>query len=573
MRLLSLEIHNFRGIKDANINFNTDNRLLCLIGAGDSTKSTILLSIKYLFYSSWNLPICDNDFYLSKTENDIVIQGTICEIPKSLTTDNKFGLLLRKPYIEYDRKTNDEPEDDKAICLTIQLTVNSSLEPRWNIICNRCEPKPISGADRSKLATGFVGDNCGKDLSWGRYSVLQKYADSKGELHDAYIKIMREITSNVDLTKLDSISSDIKKIGEHYGVGFENEINTKLSFQNGSFNTCAYLFDGHVPVNLRGCGSQRLLSMGLNIAASQDGTVLLIDEIEHGLEPYRLRSLINEIRKRTKNIGQVIITTHSPVVLTECDVSELAVVFSNNGKTDIRYFKTTDSKINDQLQKQIRTDADAFLCKSLIVCEGKTEQGFIKAFDDYVVKEKGMRIAHKGIGIALGCGENTFSYAYNLKECGYNVSIFMDSDKKNEDEKKLEAKKQYNIKIFDWDSPNSIEEQLFLDLPETQVQQLIDIAVEEKGLSIISSVLKTEKILFESVNNKIILKTFDKNTRKTLGTLAKKKSKNGHIGEWFKRIDLGREIGNVTFNNFSEIGSKTKLHQTIFSIIDWVTQI
>lgn len=446
------------------------------------------------------------------------------------------------------------------------------MEPHWNIVCNRSEPKPISNIYRSKLAIGFVGDNCGKDLLWGKYSVLQKYADSKGVLHDAYIKIMRKITSNVDLTNLDSVSSDIYKIGEHYGVGFENDITTKLSFQKGSLDTSAYLFDGQVPVNLRGCGSQRLLSMGLNIEASQNGTVLLVDEIEQGLEPYRLRSLINELREQSKRSGQVIITTHSPVVLTECDASELMVSLSNNGKTEIRYFKTDDDKINEQLQRQIRTDADAFLCKSLIVCEGKTEQGFLKALDDFLVKEKGLRMAHKGIGIALGCGENTFPYAYNLKKLGYKVSIFMDSDKNSEYEKKKEAKEKYGIEIFDWDNPNSIEQQLFLDLTNNQIQELIDIAVEEKGLDTILSALKNEEILIKQVENRIILKTFDEKTRKILGQLAKKKSKNGHIGEWFKRIDLGREIGKVTFEHFSEIETNKKLYQTISSIINWVTQ-
>lgn len=104
MRLLNLEIHNFRGIKEADINFNSDNRFLCLLGAGDSTKSTILLSIEYLFSRTWNLPVCDNDFYLSNTDNDIVIQGTFCDFPESLLSDDKFGLLLRKPDIKYDKK-------------------------------------------------------------------------------------------------------------------------------------------------------------------------------------------------------------------------------------------------------------------------------------------------------------------------------------------------------------------------------------------------------------------------------------------------------------------------------------
>ena len=42
MRITNLEIHNFRGIRESYISFPIDTRIICLIGAGDSTKSTLL---------------------------------------------------------------------------------------------------------------------------------------------------------------------------------------------------------------------------------------------------------------------------------------------------------------------------------------------------------------------------------------------------------------------------------------------------------------------------------------------------------------------------------------------------
>ena len=111
MRLINLEIHNFRGIQNAKIDFPMNNRFICLIGAGDSTKSTILLSLEWLFSQTWNLPICDNDFYLANTENKITICGTFTEFPDYFLAEDKFGLFLRKPGIPYDGITNDEPAD------------------------------------------------------------------------------------------------------------------------------------------------------------------------------------------------------------------------------------------------------------------------------------------------------------------------------------------------------------------------------------------------------------------------------------------------------------------------------
>lgn len=573
MRIIEMEIHNFRGIRSCKIHFSEDDGLICLIGAGDSTKSTILLAIEWLFYKSWNLSICDNDFFDGDTGNNIIIRGTFTEFPNELMADDKFGMYLRKVGIPYDGVSNDEPADDIPVCLTMQLTIDSTLEPLWEVVCNRGEGKQISNRDRSKLPVGCVGNDCAKDLVWGRYSVLQKYADAKEVLHDAYIKVLREASDKVDLSQLDALMGDIESIGREFGVGFDNDIKNKLILYNSLFSSPAGLYDGSVPLNLRGLGSQRLLSMGLNITACQDGTVLLVDEVESGLEPYRLRSLINKLRVWTASSGQVILTTHSPVVLTECQASELGIVNSNQGMTKIYTLDKSDEDIYAQMQAQIRSDADAFLSKALIVCEGKTECGFIKALDDYVDRTFGYRLAYKGIGTAMGGGENTFKYAETFRDCGYTISIFMDSDKAEEKKEKNRYRFIEGIQIFDWEEPNSIEQQLFMDLPDILVQQLLDIAVNEKGVETIRGALQTKKIRFNENDGQIVLIDFSIQTRLALGELAKRNGKKGKVGGWYKRIDLGRQVGNIVFENWSDISPSTKLYQTVQALLEWVKKI
>ena len=50
MFITNLEIENFRGIKQGNLSFPLDSRVICMIGAGDSTKSTILRAIEWVFF-------------------------------------------------------------------------------------------------------------------------------------------------------------------------------------------------------------------------------------------------------------------------------------------------------------------------------------------------------------------------------------------------------------------------------------------------------------------------------------------------------------------------------------------
>lgn len=73
MRIIDLEILNFRGIKESHITFPSDSRIVCLIGAGDSTKSTLLKAIEWLFWPTWSLMINDADFYHSDPTKPIVI--------------------------------------------------------------------------------------------------------------------------------------------------------------------------------------------------------------------------------------------------------------------------------------------------------------------------------------------------------------------------------------------------------------------------------------------------------------------------------------------------------------------
>lgn len=566
MIINNLFIKNFRGIKECDIDFSLQSRIVCLIGAGDSTKSTILKAIEWILWPSWNLVVSDSDFYQCDTSTSIIIRGTFSEIPDQLIAEDKYGLHLRRPSIPIAEGINDEPKDGEQLCLTIQLTINESLEPRWEVVCNRNEPKSLSLADRKMLLSNSIGTNCSKDLAWGKFSILQKYADSKGTLRDVQLIALRNIAQNADLSELDNISEIIQSIGKTYGVGFDGEITNHLQIQGGSLSTTVGLFDGNAPLSQRGLGSQRLLSMGLNINASSNGSILLLDEIESGLEPYRLRNLINELRQSAlkSKSGQVIMTTHSPVAVAECTIAEILVIQSTDGVTKAYKLKGSNEKANNSLQAQIRRNSEAFLSKRIIICEGKTEIGFIRALDTYLANEKQRRLAFTGVSTADGGGSAIFDCANKLMECGYKICLIMDSDVP-EEERQKDMLKEKGVRIFDWDAQNSIEEQIFHDIPNDVANDLIDLAIKEYGIDSIKSRLSS--IPHSEQNNHITVDIADNEIRKSIGSIAKKQG-----AEWFKRIDHGEALGNVIFENLSKLDENCKLKQVINEIIDWITQ-
>ena len=564
MRITELEILNFRGIKSTSILFPCDTRVICLIGSGDSTKSTILQAIEWLLWPSWNLPVYDSDFYECDASSPIVIRGTFSEFSEKLLSEDKYGLYLRKPDTPIADGENDEPADGLPICLTVQLTIDDSLEPQWQVVCNRSEPKNIPLSDRKLLLANRIGANCTKDMMWGKFSVLQKYANAQGVLHDVQVSALRDISQNADLRELDNISEAVTTVGQEFGVGFKDKIVNRMQIQGGSLTTTVGLFDGKSPLYQRGLGSQRLLSMGLNINATCNTSLLLIDEVESGLEPYRLRSLINEFRIKHISDGQVIMTTHSPIAVAECTIGEIMVIHSSNGITEALPLLSENETANKIMQAQIRKNAESFLCKRIIICEGKTEQGFIRALDTFLSKKCKRRMAFEGIGTADGGGSSIFECAKQLLSCGYEVCLFMDSDKVEERVQKDELKDK-GISVFDWDEPNAIEEQIFHDVPTEIATKLISIAIDEHGFEPVKN--RLSNIQYTQDGEYIKLNSMNNDERREIGSVAKKKKT-----EWYKRIDLGEAVGDAIFNDWDSIGEHTKLRKVVEDIIKWVTE-
>ena len=111
MKLTSIEIKNFRGVKHASVSFPLESRVICLIGSGDSGKTTLLTAIEWALWPSWSLIVTDTDFYNSDTSFPIVITASITEIPKELMKEDKFGLYLRD-YEKAKMDGDDEPTDE-----------------------------------------------------------------------------------------------------------------------------------------------------------------------------------------------------------------------------------------------------------------------------------------------------------------------------------------------------------------------------------------------------------------------------------------------------------------------------
>ncbi|MFR2030705.1 MAG: AAA family ATPase, partial [Collinsella sp.] len=123
-----------------------------------------------------------------------------------------------------------------------------------------------------------------------------KYSSSKNLLKEPSIEAARKL-AGIPLGELDEASAGIPSVVKPYGVPWdaEDSVSNHFVVTGGSLSAQANIFSGKVPLSRFGEGSRRLFSVGLGMGAAKEGALVLIDEIETGLEPH-LVNLIHKLR-------------------------------------------------------------------------------------------------------------------------------------------------------------------------------------------------------------------------------------------------------------------------------------
>lgn len=548
MKIRHLEIKNYRGIKFAQWCLPS-SQIVSLIGKGDSCKTTILDSIRLVFYPHWALQLSDVDFYRLNVNEPIVIRATIGGLAEDLLSIGKYGLHLRGWDAE-EKRINDEPlgdvSEDEPV-LTVELRVGADLEPQWRVVTDR-NPEGVNFglADRKRLNATFIGAYSNRLLTWDSQSPLSKLTE-KANFQSSLANATRAARAAFDNNRsevehLDHAAEKVFLLAKKLGVNASETFLSHLDL--GAINIKAggvSLHDGDIPLRQLGLGSKRMLSCGIQSETLENQHITLVDEIESGLEPHRISRLIKHFKEDEQ--GCYLFTTHSPIVLRELNFEELNVVHNREGFISIRNI-SDKSLFSSKVQGIVRSHADAFLCPKVIVCEGATEVGFVRGMDDYYVSEGNESFSYYGVSYldASGCS-NVKPKAEVMDSLGYQVAAFVDSDAQDKfgykDKEQLEER---NVVVVMWEGEVAIEERLFFDLPWSIVVELLNWAKEELGLSVVDNVLSK---FGEKIPDNINEWQDNRDYRIAIGKAAKSSG-------WFKNITFGEKLGKVTTGQFTQ---------------------
>lgn len=531
--IVSLDIKNFRVIQ--NLSWFPRDGINCLIGAGDSGKTTVLDALDFCLGARRNIAFSDYDFFNVDTSQCIVITVALGALEDALLNIDRYGDYFAG-FDPVNKKFEAEPGNGLEPVLIVRMTVEKDLEPQWRLYSKRAEERGLernlSWEDRQAISPVRLGEHTDWHLAWRRGALFERLSEEKLGLNAGLSEAARKARSdfgqlaNAELTKT---LETVKQSAEGLGVATGGKVQALLDAGSVKFGTGAISLHGanNVPLASLGTGSKRLLVAGMAKAATSSASIALVDEIETGLEPHRIRSLLNELGTKSRNIRQqVFTTTHSPVVLRELDHSQLTILRRDREGKHIAIAPT------EVAQGVLRGHSEVFLGNRVVVCEGLSEVGFIRGLDQSFCRQGATSYETLGtVATNAGGASSVLRPAEEFLRLGYPTAIFMDSDKPltPEDETRF---KSAGGSVFRWPSNWALEDAVFQCVPPQVIVMLLEYAHSlPSGAKIDDQIRSASNAAFGLADVKYWAETgeINQNTAAILGLAARR-------GEWFKRV-------------------------------------
>lgn len=547
-RVRKVEICNFRSIKT--FTWLPSSGVNCLIGPGDSGKSTVLEAIDLCLGARRTIIFNDADFHDLSVDSPISIILTIGELSDSLKSLDAYGLFLRG----FDAKTGtveDEPEKDLETVLSLALTVANDLEPVWTLISDRGAAdgttRSLSWADRIRLAPTVIGSVAGHNLGWRRGSVLNRLTEEKADASAALVAAARHARATFGDDAEPELAAALgiaQATANELGIQVGSRVRALLDAHSVTFSggSISLHNEAGVPLHGLGIGSTRLLIAGLQRKAADQSSILLMDELEYGLEPHRIIRLLGSIgAKEEVPPLQAFMTTHSPVAVRELSATQLYVL-----RKDVTGHSAKMVGGDDAIQGTIRTFPDAFLASSVLVCEGASEVGLIRGLDQYRAAIGKTSLYACGTAL-VDCGggspDRPFDRSQAFQMLGYRVAILRDDDV-TPAPAKVSAFELSGGKIFSWRGGRALEDELFASLTDSTIIKLLNLAIELLDRDTVDQQIRSASggsINLQDVEIENITEGLSVHTRGILGKASRSKG-----SPWFKSVSrmehVAREI-------------------------------
>lgn len=484
-RIRVIKIRHFRGIES--LAWLPSAGVNCLIGPGDSSKSTILDAIDICLGARRSLSITDADFFRLDTTIPISIAITLGDLDDQLKNFDAYGSYLQG-FDASSGAIEEEPGQGLEPVLTVKLEVAADLEPYWFLESSRGEAgeaaRGLRWSARLRISPTRIGAMADYHLGWGRGSVLNRLSDERADAAASLAEAVRGARKGFGDSAQDTLAESLRIVtatATELGVPIGGSARALLDMDALSLNSRAVSLhdaDG-VPLKRLGVGSARLLVAGIQRKTAAESNILLLDELEYGLEPHRVIRLLGSVGAKEKNPPlQVFATSHSPVAIRELSGAQVFVVRRTGNE-----HSATAVGVDNDAQGAARLYPDALLSAAIVVCEGASEVGLLRGLDLYLSSHGCPSLMARGVALvdcAGGEANRPYTRALTFLRLGYRVAVLRDSDQPATPEMEPETLAAGGL-VVSWRPPHALEQELFGSLSQAAVGLLLTRAVELVG--------------------------------------------------------------------------------------------
>lgn len=366
-----LSISRFRGIEA--LTWWPAPGMNIILGGGDVGKTTVLEALALLFSPSNATTVSESDYLKRDTSEGFEISAIVAFSESSgINTQPRFvwpwhwdGSDAVLPPAEGEATPPDDP------VYRVRVKGTPELELAWEVIQPNGEADhfPV-GVRRSIGVVRLSSDERNdRDLRLVYGSGLDRLI--------ADLALRARIGQQISEVRLEPLlSTDGQEAMENLderlaSAALPHELTLGLTTSQGLsigalIGLLAKKHGVSLPISSWGAGTRRMVALEIASAAEKEPSIMLVDEIERGLEPYRLRKLIS---KFADNDSQAFITTHSPVAIS-CSKHAQLWYMDDRG----RMGKLMREKISAQQGR----DPETFLARLAVIAEGPTEVGFLE---------------------------------------------------------------------------------------------------------------------------------------------------------------------------------------------------
>ena len=541
-----LKIIGFRGIK--HLVWNPDAGMNIILGGGDCGKSTILDAIGLLFNPSGYITLTEADFWNKNSDDGFCIEASI-----QVSDDFEFssGTKIYWPW-EWDGENptlpsteEDEVPDAQTPVFQVAVQATGNFDLSWEIVQpdGSREHFPIGLRRKIGLVELTSNDRNDRDLRLVSGSALDRLISEnslRSKLGQAIATVPLKGALSDNATKaLDDLDRSLQE--KHLPSGLDLGITSSQGISVGSLiGLLANKGDISLPLASWGAGTRRMAALQVSAARESETRITTIDELERGLEPYRLRQLVASL---LTSDTQSFVTTHSPVAIECSEGAQLWYVDAECGIGALDRDKTATHQ---------RRDPETFLSKVSAIVEGETEVGFVMAILENLF---GGDPLDAGVKVSLGQGDDQLlDLLDSLNTSGIKFVGFADNDGKSTG-RWAQLKAAMGDRLFQWEE-GCIETNILSLMPENYLENLFKdqdgdwdgyrlrtiatrLGIEEKSFEEIEQAVEEAEIQLRD----LIIAAATGNSD-GVDDRAEKKSWKKHAQNWFKKADGsgGREL-------------------------------